>query len=111
MKNSELFPKAIKNELIELEKQLEAIYQKKTELIDKTTKECTHDLEYIRHLPSTVGWIDATSPWLICSMCGLTEEGWGSGYKILKHADNKQIPEISFDNWLAMRTKAIPQYK
>jgi hypothetical protein len=101
---------AAREELLALETQAKEIQAKRDAVIERTICECSHDLEHIRELPwQDKGWLGADRPWLICSRCGLTEEGWGCGYKKLRHAEYKDVPKISSAIWFAMRTRSVFQ--
>lgn len=100
-------PSLIADQLADIEQRLAVICAEKEALIKKTVSECDHPLDAIRELPySKDGWDGwgCSRPWLICSKCGYTEEGWGCGYKLLRHAEYKDPPKIKFAEWLSLRT-------
>lgn len=68
------------------------------ELRDETLKqfreECTHpkvtEVEYVSR-----EYGDSLPPMRICELCGVEEEGWYCGYKVLVEDDKRIIREIS----------------
>jgi hypothetical protein len=87
---------ALRDELQIFAKEAEELRNKREAAIERVISQCDHDMEHMRELPSEDnGWLGYSRPWLICARCGLTEEGWGCGYKALKHAAYKDIPKIS----------------
>lgn len=48
---------------------------------------------------------NSTSPPVrMCLSCGLSEDGWGSGFHVLKHSDTDlSLPILSYDAWLGSR--------
>lgn len=98
-------PSLIADQLEDIEKRLAVIYAEKEALIKKTVADCDHPLDAIYELPYEEGsWLGYQRPWLICSKCGYTEEGWGCGYKKLRHAEYKDPPIITRERWVSMRT-------
>ena len=95
-------PYLISIELERLQTKIDTLLQEKSELIDKTIAECEHPLSAIRELPykPSVGLLSADPPYLVCTACGLSEQGWGSGYKKLKHAQNKNVKQITTKEWV-----------
>jgi hypothetical protein len=96
-------PYLISLELERLEAKIEALQKEKTKLIHKTIEGCEHPLDAIRELPyepPTYNFFRAEPPHLVCIACGLSEEGWGCGYKKLKHAAYKNVPTITRKEWL-----------
>jgi len=92
---------------------IEAIREKRRQLaieqnwmIDEANAQCLHPSSQVYELSYTQA---NGKPWLLCSHCGLTEEGWYLGYKMLKHADDNQRRPLTFAEWLVSRTKAIYQ--
>jgi len=103
-------PRLIATQLDEIAAEMQAIQDKKLKLIKETIKSCSHPIECVRELPYQEGtWLASTPPWLICTDCGYTEEGWGCGYLKLRHADTDKQPVISFDEWLNIRTVTMSQ--
>jgi hypothetical protein len=95
-------PYLISIELERLQIKIDALLKEKRELIDKTIKECEHPLAAIRELPYKPpinSFFTAEPPHLVCTACGLSEQGWGCGYKKLKHADNKNVKQITREEW------------
>lgn len=70
--------------LLQQKQDIENIIQK---VIDETISGCKHPKESIRELPSADTGYGYQFPFLICTDCGLAEEGWGCGYKNLKHGE------------------------
>lgn len=100
----------LRDEYIDIQRAVDDLKDKQRSLIDRTIAECSHPIVHIRKKPyNDKGWIGCDRPWLICAACGLTEEGWGCGYKELKHADYKDVPQISREMWLEMRTRSVFQ--
>lgn len=102
-------PYLISIELERLQIKIDALLQEKEELIDKTIAECEHPLNAIRELPykPSVGLFPADPPYLVCTACGLSEKGWGSGYKKLRHADNKNVKQITSKEWAEVQLRII----
>ena len=95
-------PYLISIELERLQTKIDALLKEKRELIDKTIKECPHPLSAICERPyvlTTTLAGESLPPYLVCTACGLSEQGWGSGYKKLKHADNKNVKQITTKEW------------
>lgn len=95
-----------------LKTKLNKINQKKKQLddtrrrlIDEVTGKCPH--KYALELPYELGLLGTEPPWLICLNCGLTEQGWGCGYK--KLAKSQPCGTINHNDWLVQRTKSIFQ--
>jgi hypothetical protein len=103
-------PILIADQLEDIKQRLEAIYAEKEALIKYTVTHCSHPLEAIYELPyKEDGWLGCFRPWLICSLCGYTEEGWGCGYKKLRHAEYTKPPTITGEQWSLIRTVSIRQ--
>jgi hypothetical protein len=103
-------PQLLAEALDDLDERIQELYARKKVLIDLTVAGCSHPLEAIYELPyKPHEWLQADAPWLICSLCGYTEEGWGCGYKKLRHAEYAKPPTITKEQWLAMRTVAVMQ--
>jgi hypothetical protein len=103
-------PILIAAELEDIQQRLDVIYAEKEALIRKTVSECSHPLEAIYELPHKYHeWLQAERPWLICSLCGYTEEGWGCGYKKLRHAEYEDLLIINKERWNKMRTITVSQ--
>ena len=52
--------------------------------------------------------MDDSPPWRVCLDCGLTEEGWGCGYELLR-APLERIGSIGRDQTLRIRTASLWQ--
>jgi hypothetical protein len=103
-------PILIADRLEEIDKRLAAVKAERVALIQDTVAGCSHPLEAIYELPyKQHEWLQADRPWLICSLCGYTEEGWGCGYNKLRHAEYAKPLTITKEQWLAMRTFAVMQ--
>jgi hypothetical protein len=103
-------PILIADQLEEIDKRVRAILAEREALIKDTVAGCRHPWEAIYELPyKPHEWLQSERPWLICSLCGLTEEGWGCGYKKLRHAEHKDLLIISRDRWNKMRTITVSQ--
>ena len=103
-------PTLIADQLADIEQRLAVIYAEKEALIKKTVSECHHPLETIRELPyKSYPWGSCEKPWLICSKCGYTEEGWYCGYRLLRHAEHKNVPTITRAQWNSLRTVTMSQ--
>ncbi len=70
--------------LLQQKQDIDNLIQK---VIDDTICSCKHPKESIRELPSLDTGHGYQFPFLICTDCGLAEEGWGCGYKSLKHGE------------------------
>jgi hypothetical protein len=95
-------PYLISLELERLEANIEALQKEKTELIHKTIEGCKHPLAAIRerpYVPSATSYGNSQPPYLVCTACGLSEKGWGCGYKKLRHAENKNVKQITTKEW------------
>lgn len=93
-------PYLISIELERLQIKIDELLQEKKELIDKTIAGCEHPLNAIRELPyKSYALFPADPPYLVCTACGLTEEGWGCGYKKLRHAQNKNVKQITSEEF------------
>lgn len=96
--------------LAAINNKIEKLKKEKVELIKATVVECKHPIEAIYEKPvKNNGFLGVDRPWLICSLCGLTEEGWGCGYKELRHAEYKNLKIIDYDEWLKLSTIRIFQ--
>lgn len=103
-------PYLISIELERLQIQIDALLKEKQELIDKTIAECEHPLSAIRELPyrrSTSSYIPSDPPYLVCTACGLSEKGWGCGYEKLRHAENKNVKQITVKEWAEVALRII----
>ena len=100
-------PKLICEELLDFHSQIKELEKEREELIKETCKNCKHPAEAVRERPYTKFWDNSSPPWLICTECGLTEEGWYCGYNILKHAQYENPKKISHDDWHKMATLVI----
>lgn len=83
---------------------IKSLKQEKQKLRKQLSASCTHPALYVRERPyRTYNYGPATPPTRICILCGVTENGWGCGHKILlKHtgeitADEFQRIEARFD--------------
>jgi hypothetical protein len=95
-------PYLISIELERLQTKIDALLIEKRELINKTIKECPHPLSAIRerpYVPAATSCGDSLPPYLVCTACGLSEKGWGCGYKKLRHAENKNVKQITTKEW------------
>ena len=61
---------------------------------------CTH--------PKIAECREISPPWRVCRVCGLTEEGWGCGYKVLA-GDSDEITSIHRYRMLNIRTVSLFQ--
>lgn len=102
-------PYLIGIELERLQIKIDGLLQEKQELIDKTIAGCEHPLSAIRELPYTpsAGLFVADPPYLVCTACGLSEKGWGCGYKKLRHAENKNVKQITVKEWAEVALRII----
>lgn len=63
--------------------QLEASRRHHVRTVAGVQKRCTHkNLAEADYRPSDYG--AATPPMMVCRDCGMTEDGWGSGYRVLR---------------------------
>lgn len=99
----------VHDECNKIDQQIEELQQRKKEIIEKATQSCSHPVEAVVELPYESHAYGSERPWLLCKACGLTEEGWGCGYKKLRHAEFKDVPKISRAYWLKTRKKTIYQ--
>lgn len=53
--------------------------------------------------------IEIQPEWRICLDCGLTDEGWGCGYQLLRN-DEEQVGSISRDRTIDLRTASLWQH-
>jgi hypothetical protein len=103
-------PSLIADQLADIEQRLAVIYAEKEALIKKTVDECDHPIESIYERPyQDNSWLGYEKPWLICSKCGYTEEGWYCGYRFLRHAEHKKVPTVTRAQWNSMRTLTMSQ--
>jgi hypothetical protein len=93
----------LRDDFLKIQATIEELKEQQRMLVEKTISECSHPIEHIRE------WIGHDRPWLICAACGLTEEGWGCGYKKLKHAAYQDVPQIRDEMWFSMRTRSVFQ--
>lgn len=107
MKKRKKRPNLISMQLVGMEAEIDAIYARKAALIQKTVAKCKHPIQWVHELKYTDS--GDGRPWLICTDCGYTEEGWGCGYYKLKHADTHKQARISFEDWLEIRTVVMSQ--
>lgn len=110
-RRSELkLPSLIAKDLVKINRAIDRWYEKKRQTISEAVNSCEHPIEAIFEKPyKERGWVGCDRPWLICSKCGYTEEGWGCGYKKLKHAEYKKLPQISDEDWNQMSTVRVFQ--
>lgn len=99
-------PKLIAKELEDMESRVRAINKERAALIETTVTGCNHPVDDVRELPYTE---TGAKPWLICTQCGYTEEGWYCGYKKLRHAEFKGVQTIKIKDWIAISTIRVPQ--
>lgn len=52
-----------------------------------------HDIAECEYEPAYFSY--AQAPWRVCIDCGLAEEGWGSGYKVLVDNSGYGVRKIS----------------
>jgi len=90
--------------LLQQKQDIENIIQK---IIDETVCNCKHPKESIRELSDTEA---CGLPWLICMDCGLAEEGWGCGYKKLRHGEYSS-DRISHKEFHEIATKKVYQIR
>ena len=103
-------PLHVVDKLEEISRKIDALHAEKKAIIDEMVNSCSHPLEAIYELPyHRYPWGSCEKPWLICSKCGYTEEGWYCGYKLLRHAEHKNVPTITREQWNLMRTVTMSQ--
>ena len=71
----------LRDRIISITAQIKDLQKKRGELLDRLRNECTH--EALVQTPCSVSGLDPLPPERMCIICGLSEEGWGSGYKKL----------------------------
>lgn len=100
----------VKDGYQELQSEIDSLRLRQIAVIKSATKKCKHPIEDVRELPYKPRiYFGCNRPWLLCTKCGLTEEGWGCGYKALKHADHKDVAKITREEWESLRTKSVFQ--
>lgn len=107
---SKWLPSLIEGELESIDSKIEALQKQRSELIKKTVESCNHPKDYIYELSyRDWGWMNPSAPWLICSECGYTEEGWGCGFKheSFKNVRPEKCPKISEKEWNELSTIRI----
>jgi hypothetical protein len=95
-------PYLISIEIERLQTKIDLLLKEKRELIEKTIEECEHPLAAIRerpYVPASTSYGTSQPPYLVCTACGLSEKGWGCGYKKLRHAENKNVKQITTKEW------------
>lgn len=94
------------DKISEIESEISKLILAKRFVIENEISRCNHPTEHVCEL----SYLESTGkPWLICRLCGLTEQGWYRGYKFLKHADDHKRARIGLSDWLKTRTKAVFQ--
>lgn len=74
-----------------LEEELNSLKKRINKEIDSLQDKCSHkNIAEAGYIPSSY-WRKATPPIRICLDCGLTEDGWGCGYKILRTENPSKI--------------------
>jgi hypothetical protein len=94
------------DKISEIESEVSKLILAKRFFIESEISKCNHPAEHVCEL----SYLESTGkPWLICCLCGLTEQGWHCGYKFLRHANDHKRARIGFSDWLKTRTKAVFQ--
>ena len=93
------YPKLIAAELTELDAKAKEIFQERQRVIMNAVSACNHPAESVYELPYNLG---LDRPWLVCSLCGYSEEGWGCGYTKLKHAEFEKPKRIDLEEWFML---------
>lgn len=91
------------NALLEQKRQLQAAIEG---AVAQMQSECPHQLEQIREAnyeEDPLGGCYHQAPFRVCIDCGLAEEGWGSGYKLLAPYVYSEIPTITRDHGYRLR--------
>ncbi len=72
--------------ILSKQKKLAKVNMELTATVRMVQKECKHtqqaECDYV-----PCDWGDSEPPARICLECGMVEEGWGCGYKVLKNSD------------------------
>jgi len=98
--------KQLRDTLHRIERDIEQLVMERHRIIEAAIAECNHPIEHVCEL----SYLESSGkPWLICQLCGLTEQGWYCGYNLLKHADDHRRAKIGYSAWLDTRTKSIFQ--
>lgn len=73
----------LRDMVISIAAQIGDLQKKRDELLARLRDECTHEALIETPFMAACAFWHATPPQRICVICGLIEEGWGSGYKKL----------------------------
>lgn len=95
---------SLRKRLKAINTKIKSLKQEKEKLRKQLSASCTHPALYVRERPyQAFSYGPCMPPKRICILCGVTENGWGCGHKILlKHtgkitaAEFRQI-EARFD--------------
>ena len=101
--------KLLKDKFIDLDQQMAAIRAEKKKLIDDTIAACPHDLRDIAEAPYRSGVLFSDRPERVCLQCGLSEEGWGCGHKLLAPGVYSGLAAIDRDRLRKVSTKYVWQ--
>ena len=94
------YPPRLAARLDKIDEKVKKLLGEREHLIKENIRKCVHAVEHVRLLPYNATAIG--NPWLVCSACGYSEEGWGCGYTKLKHAEYASLQTVAFEEWLDM---------
>jgi hypothetical protein len=93
------YPTLLQKSLPIILAKIEKLHDKREGIINSAVASCDHPLEAIRELPYNANPFFTAKPWLVCTKCGYAEQGWYCGYKRLKHAEYKNPPKITHEQF------------
>ena len=81
--------------ILKAEERLEKARENLDKVIDEVQAKCKHPKEFVHEgawQPETQ-FFTARPPFLVCTLCGLAETGWGIGYHTLPESDTHMSRE------------------
>lgn len=95
--------KLLNKDINKYKDKLELAKQNLDLVVDAVQSECTHEnIAECDYKP--LEFFDSLAPMRVCLECGLSEEGWGCGFKVLKEKIEGLSPrKISRDDLYSIR--------
>jgi hypothetical protein len=80
-----------------MQQRIKTLEEASADLLKELQQECPHPLEAIVEAPHrSYQYLErSTPPFRVCRACGLAEEGWGCGYRLLAPRNYSSVPELS----------------
>lgn len=101
--------KLLSDKLPEIYAEVERLRTQMRQIIDAAIESCPHELAYVWEIPFREGPLFTHLPKRVCINCGLSEEGWGCGYRLLGKNVYSGIAAATEEMWRQVVSKFVPQ--